>query len=638
MTVATVSYPVGADHATAINAAISSVAALGGGVVRLTESEYRISSKLVMQSNVALVGTESGGTQLLRAASWLPSGADDPTNCMVQVAGAVVGGGFSSTLSARANRGDTTLTITTTAGMAVSRRYRLQGNNANDEGMSEGANQLTTEIVEIASVDSGTAVTLKWPCQVHHASGHTVVEVTTVSDVVLAGLRLSAEGGSHAAGVHVRMGERVRMFDLDVSGFSRAAIDCDHGAWDVQIDGVYSRGEVNSIVAMDSAHGFSVRGVRCSPSGLRYHAAGVARALLWVPNDCNAGKFTDCELRRGTQAIAIRSGHNIHVANTTVDDFVPDEGYTRQVAAGEHTGGSQFGIVTGGANPSDYNARTQGVTMHRVSVGECFTTNAAAEFYCFFLHDTYQGVFDGLRAQNTGKGNTSSGNLMRGLRATDCGSTLANYVCKGYLRGLVLKGTTGLDKVLGYTYDFTAGTGNGEGGLEIDIAVAPSAFRDVWINANFPFLFGTTKPPHLRIHRFTNASAGTYADEVQLLCNKTGGIVNVMGGVYEIDQATSPAISGIVQFKTPTGVVGRNTCVVIAGNTADGEVCLAALLPQRCTARVRNEGAARAPGGLLETVNAQTELAFNAGSTNPSGRLLELHASGAAALRHMGAP
>lgn len=125
----------------ALNAAI--------GMVLLPEGDYLISSgTLSVPEGVSLVGRGRGVTRLLRGAS----GGD-----LVDLSGGSVGSTL-TTLTANAAVGDATLTVASTASIAAGQWLLLLDDRAPDPDKPTRPNG---ELVQVATVNSGTSLTLK---------------------------------------------------------------------------------------------------------------------------------------------------------------------------------------------------------------------------------------------------------------------------------------------------------------------------------------------------------------------------------------------------------------------------------------------------------------------------------------------
>lgn len=139
-----------------IQAAIDDVEALGGGEVKLTAGAFEIDSTvLTLAANVRLVGAGMRAT-VLHQNIW---------TSRLLGAGGEIGATDLTTLTANALPGDQTLTLSSTSSITSSDYLQLGSDAIYSDPPDDGVNavDLTVrrgEVVRVASVDSGTQVTL----------------------------------------------------------------------------------------------------------------------------------------------------------------------------------------------------------------------------------------------------------------------------------------------------------------------------------------------------------------------------------------------------------------------------------------------------------------------------------------------
>ncbi len=364
----------GSNKAAEIQAAINALSARGGGTVELFEDTYTLETSLLAKSNVSIVGYGGRRATLSPISSWSGT-ADDPTNALIRITPAL--GSLSTTLSVAAPKGSTSLTLASVSGLAAGDYLRIQGHNTSGDQSyadSDGTGVTLTSLVKVASLPGGSVVNLTAPLLVYHGSGMAVQQITPVQHVKLANLDFSASGGSLASGVHVRSGLDIELVNLSAAGLSRAIVDLDHGSMDWEARDLYSRGEINGMVWLDSAHRGLITGLNGSPHGSRNHASGTPRGMVFGKNRPTDIQIIDCNLIRGCVGINFWGSHNLTIDNVVVADMNSQTAADRMDVLSTPETLSKLlaaGVNTGSSNVPVYGENHQNLKIKGVDIVGC---------------------------------------------------------------------------------------------------------------------------------------------------------------------------------------------------------------------------------------------------------------------------
>lgn len=143
----------GTNRASELQTALNALSTLGGGVALLPRGTVRINSQVTIPSNVTLAGHGEGATELLVGLT----GGGSPVQLRSSGGSVPAKGSPTTTLTANATLGATTLTLASTTGLAAGDRILLGSATALIPGET---NMYLGELVRIKSVDSGTQISI----------------------------------------------------------------------------------------------------------------------------------------------------------------------------------------------------------------------------------------------------------------------------------------------------------------------------------------------------------------------------------------------------------------------------------------------------------------------------------------------
>lgn len=441
----------GSNRGAAINAAIvlANATYLATGrkrVVRLLAGDYALETAVTMLGGVHLLGAGSLHTRLTTTMAPLVGRADDPTNYLIGIRGAL-SGSVSTTLTAHARPGTSKINVASAAGISAGTKLRIHGNNnvaADMPGMSDGGYVILTEVVEVASI-AGTTLTLTRPLAQWHTSGLPVVSVTTIDNVAISGIDLACDGGTIAVGIQCEYARNVTLEDIRGAGFSRALIERRLGCSESYASDIHSRGENNSILYNTTIMRFEDKRITSSPTGLRSHPNGVPRGLLTYRSRCTEGK-ADFDLYNGGCGLRLWGGIDLHFRGTIhgmnctgVTARDPERGDGDNIGAGVDCGASSIG-------PTGLAEFGMGCSFD-IQLYNCLTSGIAAE--CGWYHHDHWSSQVKASIVNTGPGDTQ---VVDGVTYHSRGMTLGDVFggnldlfCKGVSYGMRLRATTSLE-------------------------------------------------------------------------------------------------------------------------------------------------------------------------------------------------
>lgn len=569
----------GGGKAAEINALINSFPATGG-TVYLDEGDFYLESALVLRNGVVLCG-QGSRTRLIPT---FTGTADDLTNAVIKVIGALDTATMSTTLSATKQKGMPSVTVAAAGTIAAGGYLVVEGSNsaANSSGDSDGASVTVDEVMKVASVASNT-LTLSGYTVCHHATGKTAKAVVPVVDVTVKNLSIRADLGSGtvAAGIGMRYAVGLRVRNVTGGGFAQALVSCDKGSRDITIDGVRHTGGSNAIVYASSAHEGRVWRVSCDPNGVRGHASGVPRALITLRNRCSEWQGGDLHLEKGWIGLRIWGGNHIQFDNVLVRDCSTQDAYARIVAASETNSGNHLGVgVDGGAAPLAIAEYGRGIQLSDVTVEDCTGYDGLAAFVspAIYYHDWIESQLSNISLINTGL-ESGSNRYMSGMVISDSNGTLKGLRVEGLNYGIMTKNSFVGVKVYGYTYSATAGDGvNSTTALYLDHGGAGDLSIDGFTSSNssavirFGSTFNATPDWTMRIRDFA-ANGGRWSD-LLLAYNNTatafapGDVVDLLAaspaGKRYVDTATAAGLRCASVAIGSTGDIGANTFLFVA--------------------------------------------------------------------------
>ncbi len=613
----------GSGLASTINALLAA-----GHSVRLQNASYgtyQLEAAIIVPSGGRLI-CEDGVARL--TPSFAGSGADTATNALVKIQGTTSSATINTTLSARAVRGAKTITVASASGIAANQWLRIQGNNtqAGDAtGMSDGANVILTEIVQVASV-AGSVLTLTAATSQHHNSGIAVIGCTPVDDVQIEGVELYHPGGTIANGILCDYGHRIDLRRIAGQGFSRALIELRLGCKRFDIDRVVSNGENNAVVLLDSSVDGDVGNVTTAEDGLREHASGIPRAAITMVERCSDIKVHDCRLVRVPIGVRHWGGTNIDYDNIVIRDTDTTQVLARDtIVLGSHCGAG----VDSGANQLGYESFAWGVSYNNIHVEDARSGTNTAQVAWYF-HDEYQVSL--ANCSIAYRGVAADGEYHGGLMLKDCSGSIEAITLRGCWPALETVGsndvTIGRLEIDGSMGDGTVTAAyikfNHGGGAGTSPRIRDVLFNNTTNFVRFVGDFVSTPDWKLRIEKYA-ASVGEMHGAL-LAYNNTGVSFSV-GDIVELDPA-SPA--GLLYVKTASGPNPRCAVVVVGAPSDPGTgFIMVAPLPTDRVCAVTCSSAAVAIGDYLEVNASRRGVTQATPSFSCFGRALTAKAGGA---------
>jgi hypothetical protein len=419
--------------------------------VLLAPGVYRLEQALVRRSGVALQGAGRGRTIFKPASSWAPAAglADDPSNTMLSSPAGLVNGGFSTTLSANAFRGDYNITVASGSGIQAGDYLRIQG----AAGLTEvyatyGANVISTGIYKVASVN-GTDVVLAHRLRQTYPSGATVVEYSPMLAGHVSGIEFDADGKNFASAVDVVgvLGDKI--VDCAFKDFTRAPVCARGGSENVTVADCVSLGGNNALVHGSSAHSLRVRGWTGVSDGDRFHPSGngYKRHAVTLTDDCDHPLVTDNEFIHAGAAVLLNTCHRAMIRNNRAIDCYPDPVHDSLVAAGEQFINGRLGIFQGGYSDVADGGAGLGSSWHFNTVSECYSEYPPIAgkglISAFWFHDDYfldaygnmainDGVTGGTISPAVGSGNQQ----LWGVCIQDVSGFIRDTIVRGLSRAL----------------------------------------------------------------------------------------------------------------------------------------------------------------------------------------------------------
>lgn len=545
--------------------------------------------------------------------AWSPDvgDADARTNYVIGVQSTL--GGATTTLGATMKCGSRTLTLASTTGIAANDWLILSGHNGGDDEllMSDGASVIVRELVQVATVDSGTGVTLQSRTRQHHATGKSVYRIgTMVQDVTIRGISARAPGGTIGIGIACTYARNVRIEDYEIEGLSRAGVDM-FACEDFRVDGLYSHGEVNSWVRAESCIGYTLTKLRGTDNGLREHANGKPKALVDQRGRCKGGLTTDAHFIRGNFSYRDWGGQFCGLTNAHAEDMDPTEALARDtefVLAGNLAGGLAW---DGGAGDVatwaafGIGAYCDNYTVDASSMYSAGVYSSTEPQVIIYLHDHFRVAFSNLVISNRGTRYETTPGFVSGIDMRDCTGVMTNVLVSGCHAAMSTRNVYGRIKANNVELDGVVGTSGGFGnaswgyvmgavGLSSEVEFNGVTFTN-WNGTEFEVGPEVTTASADWNLNWRNVNFDGYRAEYVTLARNDSGTPFTVGQIGMYDDAASAATGSTARMiDTPTAAA-RGVGVVLAQDHGD-KYCLFAPLPQMVSAGV--DGAV-ALGGML---------------------------------------
>ncbi len=600
-------------------------------VVRIGPGTLRISAQAHRRSGVDWVGEQA---TISPHSSWTPDVglADDPTNALVLAQGTVSTATVNTTITAAARRDSLSITVASATGIAAGMWLRLQGYNApggDEPQMSDDTNNILTEMVKVAaSYVSGTTIPLSTPVNQSHNSGCTVAAVTPIQDFATRGIRFDAAGGTHSNGMLIEYATNVEIADVSAKGFSRFVIEPRLGTREITIDGLDLYGEVNGAVNFDSAMLGRARGIFCHEGGLREHAHGIPRPLLWFQERSTSIRVSDCTLAHADGGIRLWGGHYLHFENINILDMDS----TQWIALDAHLlggiTGSGIDMGAGGVGaPYPDAAFGYGCTFTNVHLTNC--RHPTTGVHCaLHYHDWFGAMFSNITITNTGLAGYTTGRGMAGVVMKDCIGRFDSLTIRGCQEAIITGNVFAIVDIDYLELDGVDGAGNQNATwIYLDhvnpsspLNQSPRISRLKLSNTAGDIRFGSqfAANPDWNFHIDEMVTDGTTIHTNVWLVDNNSGTGCAVGDIMMLDPASA---AGTRKIKPPTGAVGG--CVVVASADVSTGKMLASLCPVT-TAFVTG---AVAVSDLIES-NADRKGRVNNASAVAVGRAITTKAAG----------
>lgn len=606
----TLSTPTPPDHAAVINARLAAT-----GICLLDPGEYEIDDPILMPTGSRL--EPSGPGRVVFTPTWAPDvgDADLRTNLVISVESTM--SGTTTTLSATMKCGSRTLTLTSTTGLTAGDWLYLSGSNAASDEllMSDGASVRVRELVQIATVDSGTVVTLKSRTRQHHATGKSVTKVATlVENVTIRGISIRAPGGTIACGIVATAARNVRIEDYEIEGLSRAGVDhlgCDG----VYVRRLYSHGECNAWIRGESSIHVVQEALSCDSQGLREHANGKPKAQVDLRGRCKFVRTRNAHFARGNFGYRDWGCHFAVLENSSCEDMDATAALARDT---EFTAGSNLagGLAwDGGAGDvATWAAFGIGAAIVNYSVDVASMRSggvysATEPRVTIYLHDHFQMRVQGLHIGNRGSAyETTPDGWVSGMDIRDATGSMSDVLISGCYAAISTRNVYARFKATNVTLDGVAGSSTSAswgyvmgaaGGLGSEVEFNGLSFAN--FNAT-EFEVGpevTTAVTDWNLN-WRNVNCDGYRAEYVTLARNDSGTPFTIGQIGMYDDAASAATGATARMVDTPTANARGVGVIIRQD-GSGLWCLFAPLPQMVSAGVT--GAVAIGGMLAATTN-----------------------------------
>lgn len=578
-------------------------------VVCLMPGTYSLSAPFLITSNKTLIAPWG---QASIVPTWAPivGDADARTNYVIGVISTM--SVTATTLGATMKCGSRTLTLVSTTGLVANDWLYLSGHNgAGDEQlMSDGASIIVRELVQVASVDSGTVVTLKSRTRQHHATGKSVTKVASlVQNVTIRGISVRAPGGTIGCGIIATASRDVWVEEFEIEGLSRAGIDM-LGCEDSHIEWLYSHGEVNSWMRLESCIGISWSEFRGTDNGLREHANGKPKALVDLRGRCKFIRGSDAHFIRGNFAYRDWGSHFSGFVNASCEDMDCAAALARDTeftAGGNVAGG--FAWDGGAGDVPTWASFGLGAYCDNYSIDAASSGSADAAVGAqmqIYLHDHFSVAFSNIAILNRGTSyELTPTKYVAGIDMRDCSGSITNLTISGVYNAISTRNVYASIRAVNVALLGAPGTApsgswayvmGAAGGLGSEVEFDGLIFSN-WFGSEFKIgAEATTATTDWNLN-WRNVNFDGYRFEYITIARNTGTAFTT-GQVGMADDAASAATGATARMITTPTANARNVYVVAK---QDGTWCLVAPLPQICTVGVT--GAVTLGGMLAATTN-----------------------------------
>lgn len=318
-------------------------------IVELGYGDFAWEAQILRPSYVYIKGQGSG----TRCTATWTAGADDPdAGAMIKSVGTLDTATVNTTLTARAVKGQYTISVNSATGITANMFLNVNGNNGGDDmpAMSDGTSVVLSEIVQVASsYVSGTTIPLNAPLAQVHGTGVAVRRVIPVQGggVCDMTLRGSQGGVTTAVGVLHRYAIRTKVSGIFGEGFSRAGIEMD-AVHHYTSPCYWNWGNTNCWYFLSSTFHGDVSGFAGADGVARVHASGIPRGAFFMRRRNTNVRIHHGQLNCGAWGLFHAGGVHckfeaLHIRNM---DLTQSD-YDRWVNSGEHLNGGNIGVGLG---------------------------------------------------------------------------------------------------------------------------------------------------------------------------------------------------------------------------------------------------------------------------------------------------
>ncbi len=379
------------------------------------------------------IDVPSGADIDLGEDSWIYAGsafaatsADDRNGSMIRVAGATTGA-VSTTISTSYWMRDADLTLTSGTGLANGQWLRLLGTNAADLAYGQSDAEVLFELAEVASF-AGAVVTLQSKLGGNHAFGKPVVSYAPNIGTKIQNLNLDANGKLIAVGLELEGCVRLELGYVSGRGFSRTVVS-EYGCKSTVREELVSRGGNNMLHHIDSCQFGLTKLARSTSEGLRVHASGIPRAMVWLDGHCVGEYMERGQFEHVGVGYRIHGGYGCGFGSLMVHDCDPTAAIARDATLQGNIVGAAF---DGGMN--DLAGASFGWNN---SFGQILVSGMDFNSYdtcCVYFHDSYQNSFADIQILNKGRTPLTATNAAVGVVMADVSGTIGSINAQGVYR------------------------------------------------------------------------------------------------------------------------------------------------------------------------------------------------------------
>lgn len=558
----------------------------GGGIAVLQPGgTYYLEAQIVVDESHSGLGIVCPNGVARVVASTTPGVglADTRTNALIRIAGTLLTGVMSTTLTSTAAGGRAYygggvehLSVTSSGTFAADGYFLVGGHDfvGDNYGGDAGDAVQTCEILQASAV-AANDITLKWRTKIHHSVASSrpgtadvlpyVKAVAPVIDFQLSGLAFEAT--THACAVSADYCIGLEVTRCTATGFSRSPIDI-FGCLNTEVIDFGLLGNNNGGVLITASHVTTVRRVR-NIGGTRYHANGLHRAEVFAEFGSTNLRVGDCHFSHCVQGVSLRGCRYFLVTGCTFEDL----DLTAQAVDGYHITLRGVAIDTGGGE-GDYDEYSgPGI------VSDCRIVNARGVATsdddindinegAIVAHDTFD-----LRIANIDVDIGESANstldgvayVALGVITQDVGLHMSNVRVSGPQHGFVIRGTGHRRvRLIACEHKISPGTGtNASVSLLLhegtpDLEVQDCEFQGyIWFDTNY----GTGADPYgPTFTGILRGGDGIVQGPLRVALNTTGGTV-VHGDIVAADTTSASGTRKVVlassSSKAIYQVVGR---------------------------------------------------------------------------------